>query len=208
MRELLDASPEAELVLVDIPIGLPWRECPTRPCDFEARKLLGTPRSSSVFPAPCRAAASASNVAEARANNVAELNKSLSEQAWGICRKIAETDELMRGDSRARKVVREVHPELCFWALNQWRPTAHPKRTKGGQRERVSVLMRHEPQTVALLATLAAQVNRKDARADDLLDALVANVTARSGTDVIEMVSGTPKHDECGLAMEMLYVAR
>jgi predicted RNase H-like nuclease len=26
MRELLDAFPEAELVLVDIPIGLPWRE--------------------------------------------------------------------------------------------------------------------------------------------------------------------------------------
>jgi predicted RNase H-like nuclease len=42
MRELLDASPEAELVLVDIPIGLPWRECPTRPCDFEARKLLNS----------------------------------------------------------------------------------------------------------------------------------------------------------------------
>ncbi len=85
---------------------------------------------------------------------------------------------------------------------------AHPKSTKEGQRERESVLMRHEPQTVALLATLAAQVSRKDARADDLLDALVASVTARAGLDVIKAVSGMPSHDECGLPMEMLYVVR
>ena len=35
---------------------------------------------------------------------------------------------------------------------------ARPKSTRVGRRERVAVLVRHEPQTVALLAGLAAQV--------------------------------------------------
>ena len=45
----------AKLVLVDIPIGLPSTGIPERLCDTAARKAI-TPRGSSVFPAPARAA--------------------------------------------------------------------------------------------------------------------------------------------------------
>ena len=51
--DLLDAVPDAELVLVDIPIGLP--EGPDeRECDPLVRRMLGQPRSSSVFRVPVR----------------------------------------------------------------------------------------------------------------------------------------------------------
>ena len=204
MHELLNAYPSAESVLVDIPIGLPWRDCATRPCDAEARRLLGSPRSSSVFPSPCRAAAHAEDIDAARAQNVFELNKSLSAQAWGICTKIAEVDELMLANARARKVVREVHPELCFCALNSWQSMLSSKRTKAGMEERLALLARYEPQTKAALARFRDQVARSDAQPDDLLDALVAHLTARVPT-AIETVTGLPSHDECGLPMEMVY---
>jgi predicted RNase H-like nuclease len=205
MRELLDAYPEAELVLVDIPIGLPWRGCPTRPCDAEARKLLGSPRASSVFPSPSRTAAHAETVDAARANNVSELERSLSAQAWGICKKIAEVDELLLSDGRARDVIREMHPEVCFWAFNGRQPMLHSKRTKDGGKERLSLLARHEPQTIALIARFLAQVIRKDAQPDDLLDALVAHITARAHPTSIRAVTGRLSHDARGLPMEMLY---
>ncbi len=52
----------ADVIVVDIPIGLP-SDVP-RACDLEARKLLGQPRGSSVFPPPCREALSAKSHAE------------------------------------------------------------------------------------------------------------------------------------------------
>ena len=35
--ELLASWSTAQRILVDIPIGLPWRDCPSRPCDRQAR---------------------------------------------------------------------------------------------------------------------------------------------------------------------------
>ena len=50
---LLEHYDTAELILVDIPIGLP--EGPGgRDCDREARKKLRWPRRTSVFPTPTR----------------------------------------------------------------------------------------------------------------------------------------------------------
>ncbi len=116
MSEVLAAHPDAERILVDIPIGLPSKQCPVRPCDLLARKLLGAPSASSVFPPPSRAACRAASVAEARRINLSEVERSLSEQAWGICRKVAEVGALLLAQSAARKVVREMHPEVCFYA--------------------------------------------------------------------------------------------
>jgi predicted RNase H-like nuclease len=51
--DLLNAPPKAEVIAVDIPIGL--TEVGARACDEHARSELGQPRGSSVFPAPLRA---------------------------------------------------------------------------------------------------------------------------------------------------------
>lgn len=50
---LRERPPDLACVAIDIPIGL--LEGP-RACDKAARKLLGQPRGSSVFPAPRRSA--------------------------------------------------------------------------------------------------------------------------------------------------------
>jgi predicted RNase H-like nuclease len=81
MSRLLDGAPQAELVLVDIPIGLPWKQCPSRPCDTAPRKKLRAPRASSLFPAPSRAAARADSLAMAQHHNQAEVGRKLSQQA-------------------------------------------------------------------------------------------------------------------------------
>ena len=63
ISELISASPRPILVGIDIPIGLPQKG--PRACDMAARRLLGKPRSSSVFPAPVRATLVARNYEEA-----------------------------------------------------------------------------------------------------------------------------------------------
>ena len=207
MSRLLNGYPQAELVLVDIPIGLPWKQCPSIPCDTAARKELRSPRASSVFPAPSRAAARADSLAMAQQHNQTEVGRKLSQQAWGICKKIAEVDHLLIGDAGARSKVREVHPEICFWALNDQVAMLQPKKTPAGTAERVAVLRRYEPRTADVLAAASKKYPRKDVQADDILDALVAYVTARVGLDSLKRLQGPgPTHDEEGLPMEMLHL--
>ena len=62
--EVVAGAGSSDRILVDTPIGLP--EGPEgRVCDTEARARLGWPRSSSVFPAPVRAALPAATYVEA-----------------------------------------------------------------------------------------------------------------------------------------------
>lgn len=204
MRALLAAYPEAECVLVDIPIGLPWKGCPVRPCDRLARQQL-TGRASSVFPVPCRTASHAGEIDTARRQNIEALDRSLSAQTWGICKKIAEVDDLLLSGSVPRGLIREIHPEVCFWGLNGRAAMQHRKSSGAGVRERVEVLTRYEPRTEALLETALDEQLRRDLKADDVLDALVGFVVARAMPRGIESLHGNPLCDERGLPMEMVY---
>jgi predicted RNase H-like nuclease len=172
-------------ILVDIPIGLPWRECPHRPCDTLARRHLG-PRAPSVFSPPTRAATQATSLAEARELNLQEVGRSVSAQAWGICRKIAEADSLLRGNSAARSRVVEVHPELCFWALNGRRPMAHYKASHRGRQERLAVLERWSPGVGDLLNQVLTERRRTEVMADDVLDAVAACVTGQGECETVD----------------------
>ena len=96
-------------VAIDVPIGLPVSG--PRPCDVEARRLIG-PRRSSVFPAPSRAVLEAETYAEALAMSRAISGKGLSKQLFGIIPKIREVDRLLTCE-RQRSIV-ETHPEVCF----------------------------------------------------------------------------------------------
>lgn len=202
--ELISAFPRVANVLVDIPIGLPWSQCPVRPCDTLARRQLGTGRSSSVFPTPCRAASQAMDISEARRLNIAELGRSLSAQTWGICRKVAEVDGLL-SDPAVRCRVREIHPEVCFWGLSGGRSMQHSKSTREGVAERMAVLNRHEPRSQILLETVLREQWRKDVQPDDVADALVGFVTA-AASGPIQRLQGQPASDQRDLPMEMLYV--
>lgn len=205
LAQLLDAMPTTALVLVDIPIGLPWSACPTRPCDAIARRMLGRRRASSVFPTPSRSASYAANIGEARARNIVEVGRSLSAQAWGICAKVAEVDALLRPVPGVRSRVREVHPEVCFWALNGKQAMAHSKSTRAGRDERLNVLSKYEPRSAALVSKALNEQRRAAVQCDDVLDALAAYVTASAAPDALLALQGEPDRDQHGLPMEMLY---
>lgn len=201
---LWQAHSNAHQILVDIPIGLPWRGVPVRGCDLEARRLLGQGRCSSVFPAPSRAALDAKDYEEAGWLNREEVTKSLSQQCFNILPKIREVDELLRAHPSARDVVREVHPELCFWALNNHHATAHPKKKRSGFDERLRLLSRVFAPTQEIVAHALHRFKRKEVSRDDILDALVAAVTALQPGRQISIPS-PPQRDATGLPMQIVY---
>ncbi|MCI0659100.1 MAG: DUF429 domain-containing protein [Acidobacteria bacterium] len=201
MRQVVAAYPDAGQMFVDVPIGLPWKGVPVRPCDRLSRVALGRPRASSVFPVPCREAVHARNAEEAGRLNVEILGRGLSQQTEGIRRKIAEVDELLLEESSRQRRLREVHPEVCFWALAGGRAMRHGKKTVAGRRERVAVLTRCEPEAAALVERALSETRRRDLAADDVIDAIVAFVTAEAPT-----TAGEPSRDEHGLVMEMVHL--
>ncbi len=210
--ELLFHYKDAELILVDIPIGLP--EGPGgRKCDSEARRKLGYPRQLSVFPTPTRltayvAAEPPRNIELARDIERQISGKGLSSQSFAIAPKIAEVDrELLISDRKAKPEVREVHPELCFWALNGGQPMQSKKKGKEGEEERLSVL-RKILSPVGLddvYSDACSKFSGKNVAKDDILDALAAAVTAWKGYGHLQTVPDDPPQDSKGLPMEMVY---
>ncbi len=205
--ELVGHYEGASIILVDIPIGLRGHGPEERLCDTEARKRLGSPRSSSVFPVPVRQALRQPTYQAASQANHRIRGKKISKQTWAIAPKIAEVDDVMRTHAvGGGTAIREIHPELCFWALNRQKPMGNRKKETEGIRERVGVLERHEPRTRDILSA-GLEASRAAAAADDILDALAAAVTARLGyPDSLQTVPDTPPEDEFGLPMEMVFV--
>jgi predicted RNase H-like nuclease len=193
----------AGLVLVDIPIGLRDSEPEERRCDVEARALLG-PRGSSVFPAPCRAALGLSTYREASAENHRRTGRRLSKQSFSIAPRILDVEEYLRQSWASGPVIREMHPEVCFWGL-AGRPMVHSKRTAEGAAERIAVLTRHLP-SAAQIADEVTREHRKTAvTQDDVIDALAGAVTARLGASELKTLPATPERDARGLRMEIVY---
>jgi predicted RNase H-like nuclease len=94
----------------------------------------------------------------------------------------------------------EVHPEVCFWALNERRPMTHKKKTEDGAAERIGVLRPIFPEIERHLANRPHRVG-----ADDLLDAAAAAWTAlRSHHNEAEPVC-TPERDDKGLVVAIYY---
>lgn len=170
--ELLDMHPDLVVLAVDMPIGLP--AAGPRPTDRAARALLG-PRSSSVFPAPVRAALHAVSYQEASDRSFAAHGKRLSKQTFAILPKIREVDHALRTRLRDAERVLEIHPEVSFCVLNDDRPMEHPKRTGPGFRERLKLIEALFPGAFELARRTHA---RSVAADDDILDALAALWTA------------------------------
>jgi len=187
--------PDLPYVAIDIPIGLLDG---SRECDRAARKLLGQPRGTSVFAAPCRAALIAKNHAEATAINARITGRGLSQQAWGIAPKIKQVDDAMTAP--CQQWVFEIHPEVCFWALNNKRPMRHNKRSLEGIAERATLLRSEFPTIEHNLLNRPSRVGR-----DDLLDAAVAAWTAlRIQSGEAEQVC-EPQRDQRGLIASIWY---
>jgi predicted RNase H-like nuclease len=160
---------ELAYLAIDIPIGLLDR---SRACDKEARRKLGQPRGTSVFAAPCRAALTAKNHAEANEINRHVTGRGLSQQAFHIGSKIKRVDDAMTPERQQWAF--EVHPEVCFWKLNGERPMRHNKKTEPGRDERLDLLRTEFPDIQRHLVNDRPPGVGKD----DLLDAAAAAWTA------------------------------
>jgi predicted RNase H-like nuclease len=170
-QEVLDSP--ADLISIDIPIGLldgPGQ----RPCDTEARTRLGWPRRNSVFTPPSRPALRFRGYASASQANSQASGRKLSKQTFAIMPKIAEVDSLMTPTLQSR--VREVHPEVCFWALNNRKPMSWNKKKPAGRAERWRILRRVLP-SLPVEPALSPTVKGQCA-VDVYIGALVAAWTA------------------------------
>lgn len=199
--ELLQSYTDAACVAVDMPIGL--AEGTPRPCDIAARKVLGSPRSSSVFPAPDRRLLGKSIYSEALELSRSILNKGLSKQGFAIHYKIAEVDQVMTPDLQTRVV--EVHPEVSFWALADHHPMKHPKGKLPGFEERRALLIDAFGETQIPTREKARNFARP-AKPDDVLDAIAATWTAwRFAEGRSNRLPQSPTIDARGLRMEIVY---
>lgn len=204
IRDLLKELTDPKLVLVDIPIGLRTDSEEERVCDKRAREALGRPRGSSVFPAPCRPAVYASDLNSASQVNKAKTGRGLSRQAVNLIPKIREVDTLLQESPEAREVVREIHPELCFWALNGREAMTDGKKNPEGLLERLEILTSFDDRAGSVAAEALLGHPRSVVARDDVLDALAAAVTA-SHSNALRTLPETPERDQQGIPMEMVY---
>jgi len=194
---LRDGLPDARVIAIDIPIGL--AECGPRSCDVAARRILGKPRSCSVFPAPVRPALGAECHSEASKLSYSACGKRLSIQSFSILPKIREVEKVMTRELQKR--VFEVHPEVSLWALNKKSALKHRKRSRQGREERINLLAPEYRD----LNSLLKEFGRRDANVDDLLDAAVAAWTARRIANGEHGRTSSVEFHGRGLRMEIAY---
>jgi len=162
-RGTLQAFPDAAVIAVDIPKGLPERG--RRRADEEARRVLG-PRGISVFFVPPASVLQATTFGEAT-RIARDLGSSVSQQVYAFRGRIFEVDRLA-ADQR----VVEAHPEVSFWALNGRVPFQYKKRSWNGLMMRLELLRR------AGLDVPPSLDGVKHAAPDDVVDAAAAAWTA------------------------------
>ena len=207
VESLWAAHWDSEVILMDIPIGLNSRGKDHRTCDTMARNVLKPFRHSSVFTAPFREALSAGSYEAACRINHGLCGKRLSRQVWNIAGKIKEVDDFLTGHPEAAGMLRETHPEVCFWALNGRRPMAHRKKSAAGAAERIHLLERAYPGAGALYSAALGRYPRRDLSPDDILDAMVNAVTATRLEHCEATLPADPPRDALGLPMEMVYAS-
>lgn len=196
---------EAETVLVDVPVGLREETAEKRPCDDEARGVLGHPRSSSVFSVPVRDAVHEDSYEEAKAVQEEKTDGSLGKQTWNISDNIAELDTLLLETAPgARGCVRESHPEVCFWALGDEEPTRYSKTGQPAAAfwERMDLLERVDEDASGAVRDAGTGLDA-EVENDDIVDAFALALTASPLTGETRTLGG--EEDPEGLPMEIVY---
>jgi predicted RNase H-like nuclease len=206
---LIGGYPNAQLILVDIPIGLPGPK-ENRACDDAARRKLGQLRASSVFWPPLREVMNlvvgGGNYDAANLLTRQMVGRGLTRQSYALIPRIAEVDAVMinRGHN-INPAVREVHPEVCFWALNGGNAMVYSKHELRGILERIQVMAGFGFNARGLPDAAYNQIPGRVAF-DDFCDALVAAITAFHGHDQLHILGQAGQQDPVlHLPMELVY---
>ncbi len=136
LAEIVDAWPDAEVIGVDMPLGLVergWRDA-----DRLAAARLGA-RRSRLFMVPPRAVWEAGTYSGAvdLCRRLTDPPAGFSRQAWGLKDKLRPANEL---HARMPDRLFEVHPEISFAELNGGTPVGAGKKTWNGQMTRRALL--------------------------------------------------------------------
>ncbi len=176
--EALFDLPEAPGMMgIDMVIGCPERAEPGgRACDRAARQLLGHPRGASVFSPPAYDALQADTYSEALRLNRASGPDApgLSKQAFHLVPKLRALAEQMT--PQRQQHVREVHPELSFYAMNGDAPVEASKHDEAGRTTRMRLL---KDDGFPDIEDVVASLSTAGLGRDDVLDAHAACWTAR-----------------------------
>jgi predicted RNase H-like nuclease len=193
-REVAELDPTPSHIAVDVPIGLLHEPAKGgRECDMVARKVLGRPRSSSVFSPPARPALECATFEEAR-----EFGLNL--QSFGIVPKVRELDRIMTSALQSR--IREAHPEVTFFTMAGLVPAQAGKKKAEGRDERLALLSHYFFQVEESLRKFPTS----RATADDALDAYACAWTAmRIFRGEAGCLPDDPPRDEKGLHMAIWY---
>ncbi len=198
---LVAHPPGPSIVALDMPIGLPASGA--RACDRAARACLGL-RRSSVFPAPIRAAVTATCREEASDITMRVDGRKVAAQAWAIFPKIRRVDEALAEGADTRAAIREVHPEVCFWAWNDQSPMQWAKKKREGLSERVALAEAWLGE--GILERARGNYLKKELADDDVVDAIAGLWTAHRIADgTAETLPASPPRDETGLPMEIVF---
>ena len=218
--ELLKKLDGAKLVLVDMPIGLP-EGCERRECDRLAKSKLGQ-RHSCVFYAPARKTVEyVGNASTPGYKCASEIERKatghgMSIQAFNIAAKIdAVNKEIYECHKEEKPCTREVHPEICFWALNGKSAMVNRKDRVIGRKERLDVLQRALEKTGSDPYAIFKEardsfpgIKNSKVGSDDIVDAMVAAVTAylsKGDKSSLKTLPKNPPTDCKRLPMEMVY---
>ena len=172
LSALFDGFPDFEIVAVDVPIGLlDTYQIGGRACDRAARRVLGKVRASSVFPAPVRPVLAAASYDQACAlsRGAGLAGKGISKQTFAILPKIIEVDTLLQVRPELRRIVHEVHPEVCFCELAKG-PMVRRKSCSQGREDRRRALNQVFPD----FPTIEKTGGDLRLPIEDILDAAVA----------------------------------
>jgi predicted RNase H-like nuclease len=203
LRSVINVPRAPSIFAIDMPIGfLALAQEGGRACEKTLRGIL-VGKTSSVFSAPCRAALAARNYAEA-----CELNKrhssaepvSLSQQSYGLFKKMREVDALFDDDRDVR--IFECHPEFSFALMadvSHPRPILESKKSIGGLTRRAARLRKVGIEPARNWRSLFPV---SKAQPDDILDAFACYWSAtRIAAKTHRRLPESPEEDALGRLM-------
>ena len=193
--EVLEYKPKFEAAAIFAPVGFEDEPSgPYRPCDLEARDMIGWPRLAAVKPIPSRAALRAATREEARALEPWLTNDDFRRMRW-----IREAEQEFQPFHQRNWFA--AHPDLSFYVLNGDRPVTSSPYQQDGVYERMNLIRSKLPGVELAVAAPpppgAAQIH--------LLQAAGLLWTARRAAGrAVNRLPMDPNWDNSGLRMELV----
>lgn len=192
----------AELIAVDVPIGLESTSSP-RPNEQFARRLLND-GATPVVSAPVRDAVRKHRYRTAARVHERKAGTDLSRLAFQRAPFMSAVDEFLAAIEDARSIFVEAHPGLCYLAFDG-DPMTEPDDAAAGYAERMRTLAEFDRDAPPTVQAVAAETTGRRMPIPAVLDAVALGLTVRPGPGSVRTLPSNPPRDERGLSMQYVY---